>query len=544
MRIQARLYSSCMQKQQYDYVIIGAGSAGCVLANRLSKDPNVRVALVEAGGEHNQFLINMPMGCGKTIHMPKFSWQFKGEAETSSNNRLFFHPRGKVLGGSSAINGMIYIRGQQQDFNDWASNGATGWDWQSVLPYFKKSEDQQRGEDEYHGTGGPQRVEDIEYDHPVEESLIEAGLNAGFKSNADFNGESQAGIGRFQTTMKNGSRWSTANAYLDPVRKRPNLDVYTNALAEKIVMQDRMASGVQVIHKSSRLTLEARREVLIAAGAFQSPQLLQLSGIGPAALLQQFSIPVLHDNPAVGENLHDHIGTPMTWRLKRQQDSMNHELFMPRAIGQTLKYMFTKKGIMTLPAASVGIFADSTGNDGRPDLQLHCLPLSGDIETDRAETTLDKFPGLTIMPYQTRPRSRGHIRIKSNDAADQPGIFMNYFSDPHDIKVLVAGMRIAQKIADTNPLADLIDARHNPKPDETTDEQLEAFARRFGHTGYHPVGSCRMGSDSRSVVDCDLKVRGVDRLRVIDASVMPGITSGNTNAATIMIAEKAVDAII
>ncbi len=439
---------------------------------------------------------------------------------------------------------MIYIRGQQQDFDDWASNGATGWDWQSVLPYFKKSEDQQRGENEYHGIGGPQRVEDIEYDHPVEERLIQAGLNAGFENNPDFNGVSQKGIGRFQTTMKNGARWSTANAYLDPVRKRPNLDVYTNALAEKIIFEEKVATGVQVMQKSSRLMLGAAREVLLAAGAFQSPQLLQLSGIGPAGLLQELNIPIVHNNSAVGENLHDHIGTPMTWRLKKQQDSMNHELFMPRAIGQTLKYLFSKKGIMTLPAASVGLFADSSGGDGRPDLQLHCLPLSGDIETDRAETTLDKFPGLTIMPYQTRPRSRGHIRIKSNSVEDQPGIFMNYFSDPHDIKVLVAGMRIAQKIADTNPLSDLIDYRHNPAQNETSDEELEAFARRFGHTGYHPVGSCRMGSDLESVVDCDLKVKGVDSLRVVDASVMPKITSGNTNAATIMIAEKAADAMI
>lgn len=533
-----------MQKLQFDYVIVGGGSAGCVLANRLSKNPSVRVALVEAGGEHDTMLINMPLGCGKAINMPKFSWQFKGALEAQSNNRSFFHPRGKVLGGSSSINGLIYIRGQQQDFDEWRDSGATGWGWDDVLPYFKKSEDQQHGENEYHGAGGPLRVEDIVHTHPIEETLMQSARNIGFESNADFNGAAQSGVGRFQTTMKNGQRWSSANAYLDPIRGRKNLTVFTNTLAEKIHFDAQSATGIQANRSGEQIDIHAAREVILSAGSLQSPQLLQLSGVGPGALLQQHGIEVIVDAVNVGENLHDHIGVPMAWHMKNKHDSMNHHLSPLGAVFQTLKYMLNKRGMMTVPAASIGLFDDSSGNNGRPDLQFHCLPLSGDIAIDRAETTLDKFPGMTIMPYGTRPKSRGSLRINSAVMTDQPDILLNYFSHPDDIKVQVIGMQIAEKIMATEPIASLVEKRHTPGPEIDDEAALEDFARKFGHTGYHPVGSCRMGSDADAVVDCELKVRGVTNLRVVDASVMPSIVSGNTNAGTIMIAEKIADSMV
>jgi len=525
-------------EQNFDYVIVGGGSAGCVLANRLSANPNKQVALVEAGGEHDAMLINMPLGCGKAVNMPRFSWQFKGAPEAQSHQREFFHPRGKVLGGSSSINGMIFIRGQQQDFDDWHANGAVGWSWDDVLPYFKKSEDQQRGEDAFHGVGGPLRVEDVVHKNPVEEMLMQAIGNLGYAPNPDFNGAKQNGFGYFQTTMKNGQRWSTANAYLEPVRERDNLTVFTNTLAQKIIFNQNTATGIIAMRNEQKIKLHARAEVILAAGSFQSPQLLQVSGIGPGTLLQNNGIEVLVDAPNVGENLHDHIGLPMAWRMKDKQHSMNRELSPLGSVFQTLKYMLTKTGVMTLPAASIGLFADSKGQGGRADIQIHCTALSGDIAIDRAETTLDKFPGMTIMPYGTRPKSRGTLRINSASMADQPEILLNYFSHPDDIKVQIAGMKIAQAIMQMEPLAALVEKRHKPPPEIVSDAELEDFARRFGHTGYHPVGSCRMGTDQDSVVDCDLKVRGVNNLRVVDASVMPAIVSGNTNAATIMIAEK------
>jgi choline dehydrogenase len=534
-----------VSRDSFDYIIVGAGSAGCVLANRLSEDPSVSVALIEAGGEHNQFLINMPLGYGKTVYSPKYSWDMHTEPEPGSRNRTFYLPRGRVLGGSSSINGLLYIRGQHQDYDDWAAAGARGWGWEDVRPYFKKSEDQCRGGDEWHGEGGLLSVDDARDTYPIENALIEAGINAGLKPCDDFNGASQEGVGRYQSTMKGGQRWSAANAFLDPSRSRNNLTVLTGAMAQRVEFMNRRATGVFIRHRRKPRFLAANREVLLCAGAFQSPQLLQLSGIGPGHLLQDHGIDVLADSPGVGANLHDHIGAAMSWKLKKKTDSLNYKLRFPNVMLEAFRYLFTKRGTMAMPAASVGIFADSSGQGGRPDLQYHCLPVTGDLaaEAEQGHMVLDPFPGLTMMPYPTRPRSRGSLEIKSPDADVMPAIKMNWFSDPYDLQVLLRGLRLAQKIADTEPLASFIESRVYPGSDDDSDDAYIDFVQRYSHVAYHPVGTCRMGSDAASVVDCDLKVRGVDGLRVVDGSVIPSVPSGNTNAPIIMIAEKISDSI-
>ncbi len=535
-----------MDNREFDYLVIGAGSAGCVLANRLSCQSGGTVGVIEAGGEHDRFLVNMPMGSGKTIHMDRYAWRFRGEPEPFSMGRSYYHPRGRILGGSSSINGMIYIRGQAEDYDAWAANGAVGWDWQSVLPYFKKSESQQRGGDDWHGADGPMRVEDYRHHHPVEDRLIEAAVRLGLPLNSDFNGASQAGIGRYQATMRSGKRCSTATAYLDPVRQNSNLEIMTQTLVERILFDHRVACAVEVSHAGQRHRIRARREIILSAGTFQSPQLLQLSGIGPADLLRQFGIDIQVDAPRVGQNLHDHVGAVMSWRMKQDAASLNRRMRFPFVLLEMLRYLLLRGGAMTLPAASVGIFADSTGHSRRPDVQFHCLPLSGDImaELEHGEIRLSDFPGFTIMPYAMRPKSRGSIRIRSRRASEPPAILMNYFSEREDLETLVRGMRLADAIAKTEPLSDWVAERVYPEPMASDSEGFEAYARRYGHTGYHPVGTCAMGDSEQSVVDDSLRVRGVRGLRVVDASVMPAIVSGNTNAAVVMIAEKAADMIL
>lgn len=531
--------------ESFDYVIVGGGSAGCVLAGRLSEDPDVSVALIEAGGEHDRFLVNMPLGYGKTINSPEYSWQIHSEPEQSVYGRSFYHPRGRLLGGSSSINGLLYIRGQHQDYDDWEQAGADGWGWEAVKPYFIRAEDNGGGADEWRGAAGPLRVEGARDRYPIEEVLIESGIRAGHRANPDFNGARQDGIGRYQATMKGGRRWSAADAYLAPARARPNLAVFTGSRAERVTFDGRRANGVSVRHGGKSRVLEARREVLLCAGAFLSPQLLQLSGIGPGALLREHGIEVRADNPSVGENLHDHTGAPMSWRMKNKNDSINRKIAFPRIVSEALRYAFTKRGVMAMPAASVGIFADSSGQGGRPDLQFHCLPLSGNLDTEieRGEAQLDPFPGLTMMPYPLRPKSRGRVAISSGRPEDLPSVRLNWFDDPADMAVMIRGLRIAQAIADTEPLAGRIESRVYPAPEARSDDDLEDFARTYCHVAYHPVGSCRMGSDTQSVVDCDLRVRGFEGLRVVDGSVIPRITSGNTNAPIIMIAEKISDRI-
>ena len=522
-----------MTETGYDYIIIGGGSAGCVLANRLSSNEDTSILLIESGRSHRNPLISIPIGYGLTANSPDYAYQFRSEPDTTTFNKRHPLPRGKALGGSSSVNGMVYIRGQHADYDQWAQEGATGWDWESVKPYFVEAVSQQRGVSEWHSTDGPLRIEDSRNYFPICEMLLQAGEHAGYPRNQDFNGESQEGIGYYQFTMKEGRRWSSANAYLDPAKSRPNLTIRTRERVEYINFDGRRAIGVT----TSSGEFQARKEILLAAGAYASPQLLQISGIGPKDVLNSIDVNPILVNEGVGRNLQDHAGPPMAWRLKDAKDSVNRELSPLGMIVSMWKYLVNRRGPLAMPAASVGLFAKSRPDLPRPDLQFHCLPLSG-IDTDDGRQHMDSFPGFTMMPYLMHPRSRGEVRAASRDISASPIITTNYFDASSDLEAVVSGMKIANRLAETRPFAARIESRIRPLPEEISDEALATYARVHAHTGYHPVGTCRMGIDDTAVVDNSCSVHGIEKLRVIDASIMPSLISGNTHATTVMIAEK------
>lgn len=531
---------------QYDYIIIGAGSAGCVLANRLSADPRNRVLLLEAGGADHSPFIHIPVGYARTIKDPKVNWRFETEPDAGTRDRVHVWPRGKVLGGSSSINAMLYVRGQAQDYDAWERAGCAGWSYDSVLPFFRKSEDYVHGSSRYHGKGGGLRVGDISRHHPISDAAIEAGVQAGIPRNDDVNGAYQEGIGYFPVTIDRGRRVSAATAFLHPVRDRKNLHVETQAYVTRILLEGKRAIGVQFRKDDEILEARAGREVILSAGAVNSPQILMLSGIGAGDMLQKAGIEIAIDRPGVGDNLQDHYAIAMRFRVRPEYRTINESGQGLALLGEIWRYLWHREGLLTLPAAHIAAFVKSRAALDRPDIQFHILPASLDLErlARNQEMVLERQGGLTIAPCQLRPASRGQIRLRSADPMDAPLIIPNYLSHAEDHEVAVAGLRWGRQIAQMAALSSLIDRELDPGLNVATDRDLLEFARQNGSTIYHPAGSCAMGVHDKAVVDPQLRVRGVERLRVVDASIMPNLVSGNTNAPTIMIAEKAASLIL
>ena len=521
--------------EAYDYVIVGAGSAGCVLANRLTADPSVRVLLLEAGPRDTDFWIHVPLGYGKLFNRRDVNWAYESEPEPGLGGRRMFSPRGKVLGGSSSINGLVYIRGQAEDYDGWE---VPGWSYTELLPYFKKSQNQQRGASGLHGAGGPIGVSDMER-HELADAFIESAAAVGVPRNRDFNGDSQEGTGYYQCTTWDGRRASTAVGYLREAEKRANLTVLTEVLASKIVFSGRKAVGAQYLKDKTLQEARATREIILCGGSFNSPQLLQLSGVGPGELLQQHGIAVVHDAPEVGEQLQDHFYGRSFWRCNRPITLNDDMASLARQAKIGLQYLLFKRGPLTIAAGYAAAFVRTRPELKRPDAQIYFINFS----TAKRGGVLHPFSGFTLSISQLQVESRGSVRIRSADPAAPPAIRYNYLATENDRRVMVEGIRWIRRIAAAKPLAGYIVREEFPGAQVQSDEELLQFCRDSGDTVFHPTSSCRMGTDERSVVDSQLRVRGLQALRVVDASVMPSVVSGNTNAAVIAIAEKAADLI-
>lgn len=524
---------------KYDYIIVGAGTAGCVLANRLSKDPANNVLLLEAGGKDNYFWINIPVGYLYTIGNPRTDWCFMTEPDPGINNRQIGYARGKVLGGSSSINAMIYMRGQRSDYDHWAQLGNRGWSWDDVLPIFKASEDYQHGADEFHGSGGELRVEERRVNWDILDAWRDAAAETGIPKIDEFNRGDNFGNAYFQMNQKSGERWSATRAFLRNVQDRPNLTVKTNCHVQRINFDTRgeqpRAIGLTLLdERKDTIDIEANKEVLLAAGSIGTPQLLQLSGIGPGALLQEHGIQAIHTLEGVGGNLQDHLQVRSVYKVSNTVtlNQRFNSLIGKAAMG--LEYIFKKTGPLTMPPSQLGAFAKSDESQPSANIEWHVQPLS----LDKFGDPLHKFDAITPSVCNLRPSSRGSITIASPDSMAPPSIKLNYLSTDDDQQIAVNGLKFTRRIMQANALARFAPEEWKPGPELTTDEQLLDAARNLGTTIFHPVGTCKMGSDPLAVVNDRLQVHGVQGLRVIDASIMPTITSGNTNAPTVMIAEK------
>jgi choline dehydrogenase len=517
----------------YDYIIVGAGSAGCVLAHRLTENPRTRVLLLEAGGPDRQREIHIPAAFSKLFKSP-CDWAYFTEEQPHCKNRRLFLPRGKMLGGCSSINAMIYIRGHKSDYDGWAKHGNRGWDYASVLPYFKKAENQERGACEHHGIGGPLNVADLRSTNPLSQAFIDAAVKIGLPANDDFNGPNQEGIGYYQVTQKQGRRCSAAAAYIKPVLSRTNLQVRTDTLVSRVLFHGKRATGVEFVENGNSQQVKASREVILSAGAINSPQLLLLSGVGPADELTKLGIPVVADLPGVGRNLQDHPVVGVVYDCKQSISLASAQTLLNFA-----RYLFFKSGPLTSNVGEAGGFVRTRPELSAPDLQFHFAP---GYYIDHGFREYDGH-AFTLGPTLLQPESRGFVALRSSNPTDAPLIQLNFLDNENDVKTLLEGIRLARRIIAADPFDEYRGEELHPGTQVQTEEALTEYLRAMVDAIYHPVGTCKMGSDSLAVVDPQLRVHQVQGLRVADASIMPRVTRGNTNAPTIMIAEKAAEMI-
>jgi choline dehydrogenase len=526
-------------EEEFDYIVTGAGSAGCAVAARLSESGRHRVLLLEAGGKDRNPWIHIPMGFSRLFAEPSVNWMYESEPEPELGGRSMYQPRGKVLGGTSSINGMVYMRGNAADYDEWRQRGCTGWDYDSVLPFFKKAENQQRGPNEFHGSGGPLTVSDQPRRYELADAVVAAAIESGLPANDDFNGARQEGAGYFQSTTGKSRRWSTATAYLRPARDRANLVVRPNALATKILIENGTAAGVTYVSGGVARSATARGEVIVCGGVFNSPQLLQLSGIGPGELLRRHGIEVVRDVPAVGHHLQDHFYVRLAYRCTKPITMNELANSLPRKILAMARYVFFKDGPLAANGVTCGAFGRSDPRLERPDLQFNFSPFSYASRGPNGAVA-HEFPGFSLSAVHLRPDARGTVLLKSADPLAPPAIQFNFLQTRHDIQALTTGVRMARGFTRQPALAPYVAEEIVPGPTVNTDAEFEANIRLNALSNLHPVGTCRMGPEPiDSVVDARLRVHGVGRLRVVDAAIMPTVPAGNTNAPTIMIAEKA-----